>query len=282
MKDMLLTGDNPANFSHHLSEFIGVTNYYLKSGYFSPSDYEISLIHSFYTEISKMILFAKTDMKSASNRYALYKDYCKVRHMLSGSFFVNVTLLRKDEYVNVGLNKCSQQFEKVHNSYKRCKHSFPYKKISDKTLPAETPPSFNNESVLIGVLRNREQLEICIKNGFYHIPYKKLPVPAEEISYIAIYQSKNLFGDYAGIKYYGKVDSYKLVKRSEIREIPKNSDEKYYRFNITKWQTLPHTITNNGGLNVFEITTHHLLLHSKDVSDLKIKKQSVLKRNSHK
>ena len=57
----------------------------------------------------------------------------------------------------------------------------------------------------------------------------------EEVKYIALHESKSANPDKYGIHHYGKVVNYQLVKRSDIKELPKNSDELYYRFEIDRW-----------------------------------------------
>lgn len=56
------------------------------------------------------------------------------------------------------------------------------------------------------------------------------------IHWVAIYQSKNKFKNQAGIRYYGEVIYSEVVRRRSISEIPKNSDELYYRFWIKEWK----------------------------------------------
>ena len=97
---------------------------------------------------------------------------------------------------------------------------------------------WNQRDVLVGALRNRAQLDTCLKYKFYHIPASKIRDADLPIHYVAIYQSINIFGREAGIRYYGEVTKTSAVKRRDIREIPKNSDEAYYRFEIKEWKEL--------------------------------------------
>ncbi len=115
------------------------------------------------------------------------------------------------------------------------------------TLPEETEAQlakvdWSQRSVLVGALRNEKQLEICLKRRFYHIPVSLVPRGTQPIRYVAIYQSRKLFGDNAGICYWGEVAEYNAVPRHTIREIPSYSDEPYYRFAIRSWQKLPTPI----------------------------------------
>ena len=42
----------------------------------------------------------------------------------------------------------------------------------------------------------------------------------------------------AGINYYGKIVDIKVVKRNKIKEIPSESEEDYYIFQIEEWKHL--------------------------------------------
>ena len=121
--------------------------------------------------------------------------------------------------------------------------------------------------VLVGTLRSREQLDVCLDHNFYYVPAERVEKHLP-IRYVAIYQTINLFGKDAGIVYYGEVRNYKVVRRSEITEIPGNSDEPYYRFEIMKWDKLNRPIQPKeiGGVVLF--TNRFLLEHSIYVSDL--------------
>lgn len=99
-------------------------------------------------------------------------------------------------------------------------------------------------NVLIGTIRRREQLSANLSNRFYHIPMSEL-ISGDDIEYVAIYQSKNLFRentDVNGIVYYGRVTNAAIVKRHDIPEIPSKSNELYMRFDVDRWQKIDHHI----------------------------------------
>lgn len=155
--------------------------------------------------------------------------------------------------------------------------------IEDKLAKTD----WSRRDVLVGALRNFSQLSICLTNHFYHVPASKVKESDLPIRYVAIYQSKNLFGKDAGIRYYGEVISCNRVKRRDITEIPKNSDEDYYRFEIKEWKKL------NAALEAKEIrdfpflTNLFLLQHCSSVPDLHIRSEeeyrlyTELKRIAH-
>lgn len=129
---------------------------------------------------------------------------------------------------------------------------------------------WNQRDVLVGALRNRAQLDTCLKHKFYHIPASKIKDADLPIHYVAIYQSINIFGREAGIRYYGEVTKTSVVKRRDIREIPKNSDEAYYRFEIKEWKELNVPLTAKEVRDFPFFTNMFLLQHCPDVPDLHI------------
>lgn len=132
---------------------------------------------------------------------------------------------------------------------------------------------YSNRTVLVGSLKNKEQLAINLEENFYHTKKTNVNLIENKIEYIAIAQSINNFGlEEAGIKYYGKIKEIKEVKRKEITEIPKESDEIYYKFIIGEWLILDNKIKVKGK-NVMKIiyTTEYLLKNAETVSELFIK-----------
>ena len=129
---------------------------------------------------------------------------------------------------------------------------------------------FSDPDTLVGAMRSPRQLGICLKRKFYHIPavyIEEYPIP----KYIALYQSQRMFGDeVSGIKYYGEVKKCTPMRRSKIREIPKSSNEIYYKFKIKKWKRLDKAV-ESGELGFVRLFTSILLLESvDDVSALTI------------
>jgi hypothetical protein len=127
--------------------------------------------------------------------------------------------------------------------------------------------------VLIGSLSNPAQLNICQKYCFYHIPVSKLDESSLPIHYVAIYQSKRMFGKAAGIRYYGEVTKCIPVKRSAILETPRNSDEAYYRLEVKEWNVLSKPIKVKEAGFVRILTNLFLLLHSSEVPELLIRSE---------
>lgn len=131
---------------------------------------------------------------------------------------------------------------------------------------------FKDRNVLVGALRGKKQLEVNLKMKFYHTSLSNVALDRHVIKTVAIAQSKNLFKEQAGIRYYGKVKDIKIVKRRDIKEIPKDSDELYIRFEIEEWQELDKPLIVEGfQVRKIMYTTDYLLHNSSTVSELSIK-----------
>jgi len=127
---------------------------------------------------------------------------------------------------------------------------------------------WENRNVLVGCLRNRHQLRVCLRHRFYHMPADRLEGDAENIRRVAIYQSQTLFGPRSGVRYHGRVTGCELVPRSEIKEIPRDSDTPYYRFSVSRWQQLPKKVVSKELPFTHMRTTEFLLKHSRETPEL--------------
>ena len=119
--------------------------------------------------------------------------------------------------------------------------------------------------VMVGSLGSVAQFDDNIRRKYYYVPAKYVDDSALPIHYIALYQSKNRFKEYAGIRYYGEVTYMKKVKRKDI-DFPlsrNNGDELYYAFRIKEWKTLPTPIVvKDEWVNEPKFTSLFLLEHS--------------------
>lgn len=127
--------------------------------------------------------------------------------------------------------------------------------------------------VLIGVLSSKKQLDVCLEHGFYHIPAARIKDAELPVRYIAIYQSKKMFGAEAGIRYYGEVTKCIPVIRKNIKELPSQKEELYYRFEVKKWKKLDRVIAPKELGFVRYFTNLFLLKHSTEVPELWIKSE---------
>jgi len=131
---------------------------------------------------------------------------------------------------------------------------------------------FSKREVLVGALKSKDQLEVNLKYNFYHIPQKKINLAKNNIKYVALSQSQNLFGSDGGIVWYGKIKGIHLVKRNEILELPKDDESLYYRLEIEKWFKLETKIEiSKYQVRSFIYTTFYLLNNAGSVTELCIK-----------
>lgn len=124
---------------------------------------------------------------------------------------------------------------------------------------------------LVGTVRSIGQYQVNYKNLFYHIPEYYITDP-NAVEYVALYRSRTLFDDDSGIMHYGKVSSWSLVERCEIKEIPKPcSHEKYYRFEVSEWYTLERTVkVRENGPHVYLMTNRFFLENARYFNELLI------------
>lgn len=124
-----------------------------------------------------------------------------------------------------------------------------------------------NKIVLVGVLKDRRDLEILLKHNWYRIPLKH--APARSFRYFAFYQPASFGRDGKRIKYYARVLDYKIAKRSDLLRNELNhprANDYYLRFLVDKIRKLPEPIRNKIPRRIsFGFTTLKRLLESKDI-----------------
>ncbi len=91
-------------------------------------------------------------------------------------------------------------------------------------------------SVLVGTLRDKRQLDISLKEHFYHFPAYFLPDDISRIRWVALYVPPRVSGEKTGIRYIGRIKQCKIIPRNEIIELPKKSTELYCRINVEEWK----------------------------------------------
>ena len=103
---------------------------------------------------------------------------------------------------------------------------------------------WRNRDVLVGSLGTAQQLGDNLEGNYYYVPACHIDSLDLPVRYVAIYQSRTLFGEQAGIRYYGEVLGTEQVQRSQIRfpVIRDNGEEHYYRFHVKRWEILPRPI----------------------------------------
>lgn len=103
----------------------------------------------------------------------------------------------------------------------------PEKAYERSTRPRGTEQYYTDKlsgkNVLVGALGRtaKQQLEASLANHHYHIPLQQITDHRQltQIEYVALYQSMKQFGSEAGIRYYGRVQEWKVLHRREITYI---------------------------------------------------------------
>lgn len=128
---------------------------------------------------------------------------------------------------------------------------------------------WGDREVLVGVLRSREQLDVVLSCGFYHIPAELLK-EAEAVRWVAVYQSRRFFGSEAGIWWYGKVRRMEVLPRYRIREIPKESEVPYCRLEVERWLPMARPVLPGDEGFVCFLTTRYQLASGTNIPGLMI------------
>ena len=133
---------------------------------------------------------------------------------------------------------------------------------------APVPAPGSRRNVLVGSLSSFDQLSVCLRDNFYHIPASIAGKDYRDIEYVAIYQSRRFFGAAAGVRYYARVTSARVLPRYEIKEIPRSSNMLYVRFELEPWQVLDVPILPKGKGITSARTSYDRLTRAKNMNDL--------------
>lgn len=101
------------------------------------------------------------------------------------------------------------------------------------------------KDVLVGLVRSNQQLQMALKFKFYHMPVQRLKI-AQHPQYVALYVRQHLQPNSHGVIFYGRVIEHKVVKRSDIKELPKNSQALYHYFSVSEWLPLEEPVDLSG------------------------------------
>jgi predicted component of viral defense system (DUF524 family) len=98
---------------------------------------------------------------------------------------------------------------------------------------------WSKENVLVGSLSSREQWDLCHKENYYYVPVASL-YDYHQVDYVAIYQSKKLFAEEAGILFYGKVTKTEILPRKDINSLKGRTapNAKCYKYTISEWKKI--------------------------------------------
>jgi len=124
--------------------------------------------------------------------------------------------------------------------------------------------------VLVGVVKDRRDLNILLKENWYRIPLRR--APKRRFDYLAFYQPL-LFGHRGKrIRYYARVLNYRVIKRGDLLPDEPNhprAGDYYLRVRVGKIKKLPQPIRNIIPRRIsFGFTTLSHFLKSKDILQL--------------
>ena len=131
---------------------------------------------------------------------------------------------------------------------------------------------FKIRDALAGSFGSRKQFEDNLSRNYYYVPAKYLD--EEKVSalrYIALFQSKSMFGGNGRIEYYGEITVAKHLCRREIRFPMRrdNGDEMYYAFAVSEWKRLSPPISATFEIvNEPKLTSFFLLQNSTQTYEL--------------
>lgn len=142
----------------------------------------------------------------------------------------------------------------------------------------------SGKNVLVGSLREVDQLESSLKHRYYHIPLENISDHKilTQIEYIALYQSKGKFADTGetGVNWYGKIQDWKVLRREEIKERPARmgtENQLYIKFSIEEWIKREEPI-KSGGLGIYRLlyTSKYIFDRAKEIAELKLETEEQL------
>lgn len=158
----------------------------------------------------------------------------------------------------------------------------PEKAYERSTRPRGTESYYEDKlsgkDVLVGALKDKAQLTVCLERKFYHIPLKRLfseQTVLTQLKYVAIYQSRTLFGEKeSGVSWLGQIDRWEVVPRGQIKERPARRGrvgELYVRFMIKEWTRLPRLVKPGGNFVYSHLfTTKYILDRAEELAELRL------------
>lgn len=145
---------------------------------------------------------------------------------------------------------------------------------------------YSGRNVLVGCMSREEQLEVTLNHKFYHTPLENIANHKilTQLEYVGLYQSKKFFGksnEIVGVKYYGKINDWRIVKRGEITAIPSKHnppDKLYVVFEIEQWETRNNLILPGGhGIRSIAFTSKYIFDRATEIAELKLENEEELR-----
>ncbi|CAM4447773.1 restriction endonuclease-like protein [Paenibacillus tarimensis] len=164
----------------------------------------------------------------------------------------------------------------------------PEKAYERSTRPRGTDTYYadkmSGKTVLVGALSRREQLQDLLTHRFYHVPLRHFVRHGDlaNLQVVGIYQSSTLFGaEQAGVRYYGRIKSWSILPREQIREIPLRRGaptELYVKLEVEEWQVRRSPIVPGGhGVQSVLLTSAYMFQRAKEVAELRLETEEQLR-----
>jgi len=121
----------------------------------------------------------------------------------------------------------------------------------------------HKRDLLVGVVKRKSDLKLLLERKSYRAPYSK--INPEGIKYIAFYFPARVFKEGKCISFYGKVGSFKIVKRRYLPNLKlSNAKESadYVNFYFTRFYNLKNTVINDSHMRITFKRTEYVILHS--------------------
>ncbi|WP_268607386.1 restriction endonuclease-like protein [Paenibacillus apiarius] len=197
------------------------TPYWTKYKQPGPEEEDINTMHRYRDAIVYEDTANQTYERSMFGAYVLF-PYADEEKFQQHRFYKSI------ELINIGAlpflpnaTKLMEQFldEIIEDS--------PEKAYERSTRPRGTEHYYAEKlagkNVLVGALGRaaEKQLEAALAKRYYHVPLQQITDHRQltRIEYVALYQSMKQFGSEAGIRYYGRVQEWKVLPRREITYI---------------------------------------------------------------
>ncbi|MBT2720222.1 restriction endonuclease-like protein [Bacillus sp. ISL-46] len=119
-----------------------------------------------------------------------------------------------------------------------------------------------DETVLVGLVSNKEDYDLFIKEGYYSIPVEKLKRGWQHAKYVALYVKSGVNAE-NGVLVYGKIQEVQPARASEIELI---------RFKVAYWMNLNPIIKPvHYGISKYVLTTLSVLKEATELPELFMK-----------
>ncbi|WP_234489496.1 hypothetical protein [Paenibacillus sp. S28] len=128
-------------------------------------------------------------------------------------------------------------------------------------------------------------MDIALEHHFYHTPLENITDHKllTQLEYVALYQSKKFFEkthEIVGVKYFGKIKDWKIVKRGEITVIPSKHnppDKLYVVFDIEEWKIRDQVILPGGhGVRSITFSSKYIFDRAREIAELKLEGEEEL------